>query len=117
MLGPSACINWEELRSNCGEDEELMRELIHIFLEESPQMLEDIRKSWRAQNPTALKQTAHRLKGSLVSLAAKPAAQYANILEQMGHEAQLESADGAMAELDRRMSALHAELRQWGLHS
>jgi HPt (histidine-containing phosphotransfer) domain-containing protein len=110
MLTPGACINWDDLKSNCGEDEELMRELIQLFLSESPQMLEDIRKSWMAGDATALKQTAHRLKGSLVSLAATPAAQCVNVLEQMGYEAKLEGADKAMAELDSKMSELHAEL-------
>jgi len=112
MLTPGACVNWDDLRSNCAEDEDLVRELVHIFLAESPQMLEDIRKSWMAQDAVALKQTAHRLKGSLVSLAAHPAAQCANVLEQMGYEAKLEGAGKVMAELESRMSELHAELTQ-----
>jgi len=110
MLTLGVCVHWDDLRSNCGEDEDLMRELIQIFLAESPQMLEDIRKSWEAKDAVALKQTAHRLKGSLVSLAANPAAHYANTLEQMGHEAKLEGAGKVLAELDKKMSELHAEL-------
>jgi len=112
MLAPGVSVNWDELRSNCGEDEELVQELLHIFLSESPQMLEDIRKSWRAKDAVALRQTAHRLKGSLVSLAAHLAARCANALEQMGYEARFEGADEAMAELESKMSELHAELKQ-----
>jgi len=110
MLTSGVCVHWEELKSNCGEDEELMREVVGIFLSESPQMLEDIRQSWREKNPTALKQTAHRLKGSLMSLAAHAAARSAHALEQMGYEAKLEGADKMMAELESAMSELRTEL-------
>ncbi|MCL2012344.1 MAG: Hpt domain-containing protein [Cystobacterineae bacterium] len=112
MVMPGASVNWDDLKSNCGEDEDLMRELIHIFLSESPQMLEDIRRSWKEKDAAALKRTAHRLKGSLVSLAANPAAQCASVLEQMGYEVKLEGADQVMAELESKMSELSAELRR-----
>ncbi|MCL2625929.1 MAG: Hpt domain-containing protein [Cystobacterineae bacterium] len=112
MKALASCVDWDELRSNCGEDEELLKELVQIFLSESPQMLEDIRRSWLTADALALKQTAHRLKGSLVSLAANSAAQCAQFLEQLGYEAKLEGAGEGVAELERRMSALHAELKQ-----
>jgi hypothetical protein len=68
MLGPDVSVNWDDLKSNCGEDEELARELIHIFLSESPQMLEDIRKSCRAKDAVALNPGS---KGILVYRGAK----------------------------------------------
>jgi len=110
MSTPSTCVDWDELRSNCGEDEGLVRELVEVFLSESPQMLEDIRRSWKVADAVALKQTAHRLKGSLISMGAHRAARCAQVLEQMGYEAKLEAAGEGMVELDNHMAALCAEL-------
>jgi two-component system sensor histidine kinase/response regulator len=86
-----------------GGDRELLRELLSIFRQESPRLLNLIGHSLRVGDARGLEQAAHTLRGSVGSFGATTAAQLALALEIAGR-------DGAIAEASDHMSALAREV-------
>jgi two-component system sensor histidine kinase/response regulator len=87
-------LNWAELSENCAGDDSLVREVLELFLAEVDGLVADVKAAVAARDALAVKRSAHRLKGALLSLAADPAAESARILELAGSTEQL----GAVAE-------------------
>jgi two-component system, sensor histidine kinase and response regulator len=83
-----------------GGDAEILREIMRIFLEESPRMLANIRGALRARDGRALELAAHSLKGSAANLGAARVAVLAAALETMGRESCLQTADGVWTDLE-----------------
>ncbi len=99
-------IDWAALKDNCAGDESLMDEIIQLFRQEGPALLDDVRAAVQAGEPVAVRKTAHRLKGALVSLAAPRASAAAKDLELQGHENDLARASATLAELEREVGLL-----------
>jgi HPt (histidine-containing phosphotransfer) domain-containing protein len=99
-------LDWSSLRENCAGDESLVNEVLELFRREAEELMGDVRTAVTARDPQAIKRTAHRLKGALVSLAAKPCVEAARALEMAGAERELEGVDGAVAKLDSELLRL-----------
>jgi PAS domain S-box-containing protein len=67
-----------------GGDEGLARDIVETFRRESPAMLNDVREAARLGSCPALGDAAHRLRGALLTLTARPAAEAAQNLERLG---------------------------------
>ena len=80
-------------------DRELLREIIAMFLQEHPSMIEQIRAAIAEQNAGALQRAAHKLKGCVGYIAADDLAQLAYRLECMGRAAALDRAGECFNEL------------------
>jgi len=83
---PSRSINVAEALQTLDGDQELLTNCFDAFLGQLPTMLQDINDAIAAERADELNRTAHRFKGSLIYLAAKPAADLAWKLESMGRE-------------------------------
>ncbi|WP_422927828.1 response regulator [Singulisphaera sp. PoT] len=88
-------------------DEDLLRELAQIFLEDSPRMLETIYEAVSLGDPFRLQRAAHAFKGSVANFAAGAIVTVALDLEKMGRDGQL--AD--VAPLIDRLRAMTDTLR------
>lgn len=99
-----------------GGDPSLLRQLIQIFLDNLPDILEKIETSIEGADMDNLRFSAHSLKGMSLNLAAKGVADAALTLEKIGKNRQTESAAPAyarlMEEIDRLKSALDAFVRE-----
>jgi HPt (histidine-containing phosphotransfer) domain-containing protein len=93
-----------------GGDAEILREVMRIFLDESPRMLAGIRRALDVRDARALCQAAHSLKGSAATLAALRVCVLAAALEAMGRESCLETADGVWIDLEAEARELCAAL-------
>ena len=60
--------------SRLGNDHELLSDIIGIFLEDSPALLEKIRRAVMGNDPSALQRAAHSLKGLAATLSAEDVA-------------------------------------------
>ncbi len=100
-----------EALDRLGGDEELLRELCRIFLEESPKLMHKLRQGIADLDPEAVMQAAHSLKGELGYLGAPGASQAAMELEHMGQENNLSQASGTLVVLEQEMEGLHSALR------
>ena len=70
-------LDWSSLRENCAGDESLVNEVLELFRNDAEGLLADVGKALRAGDATGVKRAAHRLKGALVSLGAKPSTEAA----------------------------------------
>lgn len=99
-------IDWSALRDNCAGDDALVEEIIQLFRQEGPALLEDVRSAVHSGEATAVKKAAHRLKGALVSLAAARASAAAKDLELQGHDNDLRRAATTLSDLEREVGLL-----------
>lgn len=95
-----------EALERLGGDEDLLRELCQIFLEESPKLLQTLRQAAVAGDAEAVMRAAHSFKGELSYLGAEEATHAARILENMGHEKDLSGADATLVSLERQVTEL-----------
>ena len=92
-------------------DEDLLRELCQIFLEESPKTLRNLRQALAEGDAGAVMRAAHSLKGEVGYLGAGVASQAARKLEDMGRENKLTGAPETMIVLEREISALYFAMK------
>jgi two-component system, sensor histidine kinase and response regulator len=109
----SVSFSWNrtEALERLGGDEDLLRELCQIFLEESPKTLRNLRQALAEGDASAVMRAAHRLKGEVGYLGAGVASQAARKLEDMGRENKLTGAPETMIVLEREISGLHFAMK------
>lgn len=99
-------IDWSALKENCAGDEALVNEIVELFKREGPVLMADLQKAIGTKEGLAIKRTAHRLKGALVSLAALPATTLAKELELAGSQNDLSRVFGLGEQLEVEMTRL-----------
>ena len=77
-------IDWPQAFETVGGERSLLKELIEVFLEERPQMMERVNRPALDGNGQSLRVAAHSLKGALAHLGAREASNIAGNLEVMG---------------------------------
>src|ERR1700733_3470148 len=110
---PVRAENWSrnEALERIGGDQELLADLCKIFLEESPKLMAKLRQAIADGDYDGLMRAAHSLKGESSYLGAVGTSQAARELEDMGRDQDLSLADRTLAELERKISSLHDELK------
>ncbi len=94
-------VNVVELLEIMDNDEELLKECLTDFLNDYPEMLNQIRSAIVSGNGEDLEVTAHAMKGSLKYLAAFTAADFAYRLESMGKAGTAGGAEAAFDDLEK----------------
>jgi CheY-like chemotaxis protein len=103
--------NRTEALDRIGGDEELLRDLCQIFLDESPKLLEKLQQAVAAGDSDGVMRAAHSLKGESSYLGADGTSQAARQLEEMGRNQDLARAGNALAILEREIATLHHDLK------
>jgi two-component system, sensor histidine kinase and response regulator len=83
------------LRNRLSGDDELMSDVIRMFLEDLPVRLAKINEAVSAGNADALRNEAHALKGAAASLSALGLFEAAHVLERVAAESHMEAAEAA----------------------
>jgi signal transduction histidine kinase/CheY-like chemotaxis protein/HPt (histidine-containing phosphotransfer) domain-containing protein len=84
-----------ELRARVAGDEQLLGDVIRIFLEDCPAHLGRIRTAVERRDADAIRSAAHALKGAAGNLAASGLFEAARVLERLGAESRLDAAEAA----------------------
>ncbi len=95
-----------------GGDEEILREIAALFIEDSPEQLRRIRQSIDDGDTHAMERAAHTLKGSVANFGAEKAVQAALTLEIMGRKGQLTEANQCYQELETAIEEVQSALRK-----
>ena len=95
-------------------DEDLIRELAGLFLEEWPRLLGDVRVAVEAGDARALDRAAHAIKGRLANFRARAASDAAQRLEALGKEGRVADAPAALKALETSLEALVPALAELG---
>ncbi len=93
-----------------GGDEELLLEIIGLYLDDCPKVMERLSAALAEGDAEGVWKAAHRLKGSVGSLAAQPALEAARDLETVGRAGDLEEAAAAFERLEHELERLAAAL-------
>ena len=103
----------DEMLERLGGDTELMTDVLGVFLEECPRMMQEIRAAVGQGDPLSVRRAAHSIKGALLNISAGPAAAEAKQLEFLGNEERLaetaEVLDHLQAEIERLEPMLVAQ--------
>ena len=96
--------------SRVGGDEDLLREIAAIFIEEYPKTLDELRKAIADGDAATLERSAHGLKGAVANFSARSAVSLALELENMGRARDLAQANPTLERLRQTLIALESEL-------
>ncbi|MFQ5742431.1 MAG: histidine kinase N-terminal 7TM domain-containing protein [Acidobacteriota bacterium] len=91
---------------------ELLGKVVGVFLDDYPGVMARLDEAIARQDSAAVRQSAHRLKGSLGAVAAKAAWEMAQRLEAMGRDEDLSEAVEAFATLQEELEQLRPALRE-----
>ena len=108
-----APINWAEARATAVGDEELLRELLSMYIGESATLLQQISTSIDAQDAAALRRASHTLGGASRSVGADQTVMIARRLESIGEEGPLDQASSALADLQASIDTAVAVIRDY----
>ena len=100
-----------EVLERLGEDEDLLREMCGIFLNESARLLDKLRQAVAEHSPDAVMRVAHSLKGEVSYFSAPAATAAARRMEDMGHEGDISQAPDALIVLERELAFLCRSVR------
>ena len=112
-MPPAGVVDIEEALERAGNDPALLAEIVDLFLEDCPKMLDTIRGSIETGCARDAERAAHRLKGSLGCLAAAPVSRRALELERAAGEGDLAAAARLLSVLESEITGLVGELRAW----
>jgi HPt (histidine-containing phosphotransfer) domain-containing protein len=93
-------------------DEELVGELVTLFLKNLPQRMDDLDQAVRKQDSEALKRAAHAIKGMAANISGLQVADAARALEEIGRSGHQAQAKELFIELHRAADRLTARLAQ-----
>jgi len=113
----SSVINLSALLEGVGGDQALLDELLNIFHEEYPELMNAIRAAIAGDDAAQLERPAHTLKSLLGSLGATAAFNAAFKLETMGRGLNLNEAPEALAIMEAEVSRVVSALASGGTGS
>lgn len=96
--------------SRAGGDEELLRELAALFLDDYPRVLEALKKAVAAGAADDIEHHAHSLKGSVSNFGAPEVVAAALSLERQGRNQALGETPAALKALEAALDRLKPEL-------
>ena len=101
----------EGMRERLGDDDELVAEIIRLYLDDAPLRLESMASAIRARDSARLGAEAHTLKGSASALSAQRVVDAASALEGIGAAGDLALAAPRFATLVQESEQLAGVLR------
>jgi HPt (histidine-containing phosphotransfer) domain-containing protein len=95
----SGSINWSAALDAVDNDEELLEEVVTVFLDEAPETMAKLLRSIEQADPSVLRLSAHTVLGSLRIFECPTASEYARQIEQIGKIRKQEQGDLTNEEL------------------
>ncbi len=103
----------ENLRSlNPGDNDEFLREIVQIFLTDTPQRITELEQSLTAGDEPRFARAAHSVKGSSANLGAMALRAVAEKLEQQSRQEGLAGVSLMVSELKNQFACAQSELEK-----
>ncbi len=109
---PYRKVNAFELKKQFRGDEDILHDLIDLFIEYSQNLIDDISKAIAFENGKNLKLHAHTMKGILKNLAAESASKISYELELLGLRQNFKAAHDLFVILVNEIGIIRDDLRQ-----
>jgi two-component system, sensor histidine kinase and response regulator len=113
----SAPFNLEEAVARLDGQFEIFKEMAEFFLNDGIQLLLEIQAAAASGDTSVIGLKAHRLKGTLLYLSAKPATDAADLVESVCRSGDLAQTSSAIRRLEEEVTRLAAALREYGPHN
>lgn len=110
LIDPDAIENLRALGSE--DDDSFLREIVTLFLEDTPKRFEELRTSHLAGDTVKYARAAHSVKGSASNLGAMRVRAVAEKLEYAAKQQGLAGLEPLQAELEREFADAEIELRK-----
>jgi HPt (histidine-containing phosphotransfer) domain-containing protein len=94
-------------------DQELLRELLALFFQEYPKLLEEISHAMEYRRAEQVERLSHSLKSALLNLSGKRAADAAYQVERSGRSADFQEIAAAFPRLQEELRILHDAMDQF----
>ena len=94
-------------------DQELLRELLALFFQEYPKLLEEISRAMDYRQAVQVERASHSLKSALLNLSAKRAAEAAYQVEQAGRKVEFQEVAAAIPRLREELTLLHHAMERF----
>jgi len=94
-------------------DTRLFAELVEMFLEDCPALINEVRQAVHQNDARELKRAAHLLRGAIGNFSVSTAYETAKSLESMGQTNNMQDAFVAVSTLERETSRLATALEQF----
>ena len=101
------------LMERLGGDEQLLADVVRLFLDDCPVRLAAIKAAVDSRDAERIRTSAHALKGAAGNLSAQGLVEAASILERIGSENHLGPADAAWRRLSMEAASVIDTLRQF----
>jgi CheY-like chemotaxis protein len=108
-----AVFRLDDVLPRLGNDEELLADVIRLFLEDAPRRLKAIEQAVSERNARQIRAEAHALKGSASNLSARGVVEAALALERIGEQGHVDAADAAWRRVETEMTRLTDALRRF----
>jgi HPt (histidine-containing phosphotransfer) domain-containing protein len=106
-------MNVPDALQRLGDDMELLRDIVQIYLEDAPVMIERIHTAIDHSDNNALQRAAHSLKGLAATLSASEVVGAASRLEHIAASRNLSEAAKTAAEVEDRVRELNDAVQQF----
>jgi two-component system, sensor histidine kinase and response regulator len=107
---PGQALDKSRILDRVGGDKDLLKEVVALFLDDCPKLIEQMREAIQESDPGGLQKAAHTLKGSVSNFGASLAVQAALDLETMGKTGDICGAAGALEVLEKGIDRIRVEL-------
>ncbi|HEX4346253.1 MAG TPA: Hpt domain-containing protein [Vicinamibacterales bacterium] len=106
----STRVDLDDMRRRLGADDELISDLLALFLEDYPATMTALERAVRARDIDGARRGAHSLKGSASNMSAHGVVAAAAALEAAATRAEADAFDSLFATLASEIGELSAEL-------
>ena len=104
--------DWDEVLARLGGDAELARKLTSGFLQDTPPIIDALRRDLAAGDSPASERQAHSIKSAAAIVGGERLRAVAFEMEQSAHAGDLPAATASMAELDAEFARLKQEMEK-----
>ena len=102
----------ENLKSLSPEDDSFLKEIVGVFLEDTPQRIQELKQSHAAGDVASFSRAAHSIKGSSSNLGASRLRSAAEWLEHGSKKEPLANLEAGIPALEAAFAAAKAELER-----
>ena len=99
-------VDIEKALEQMGGDEDLLQEVLAMFVDAAPELLESLQQARTESDPKQLKSAAHRLKGVAANICAQSTEQVAAQLEQIGLSGTVADTEPLLGELELHLDRI-----------
>jgi HPt (histidine-containing phosphotransfer) domain-containing protein len=114
--GDSTIFDYQDCLRRLGGDAQLFNDILDIFLEDAPLLLEQARSSLASGDSETLTRAAHTIRGLSANFAAASAVSASYAVELHAREQKLEMAAQCLPRLESEVHRLEAALADFRLH-